>query len=65
MIHAEVGRPHIEVYKTWVHESWRTGDDPPLSVGIRVVVEAGDGRMWPGTVSAYEHFVWEISLDRQ
>lgn len=63
VVRAEVGLTNREVHKTWVHSVESEGGGPPLWIGMRVMVQASGGHLWPGIVTAYEHMVWEISLD--
>ena len=63
VVHAEVGSTNLEVRRVWLHDSQLSTDDPPLAVGLLVVVEDQEGRGWPGTVTGYANLNWEITLD--
>ncbi len=63
IVRAEVGSPDLEVRRVWLHDSQRSIDDPPLAIGLLVAVVDEEGRRWPGTVTGYANFDWEITLD--
>jgi hypothetical protein len=63
VVRAEVRSPNLEVRRVWLHDSQRSIDDPPLAIGLLVVVEDEEGRGWPGTVTGYANLNWEITLD--
>lgn len=63
IVHAEVQSPDLEVRRVWLHDSQRSIDDPPLAIGLLIVVVDEEGSRWPGTVTGYANLDWEITLD--